>query len=104
MDEMSLPIACSLTDTELQERSHEVLQRVSGAVLEIKELENGYAYRLPPDEVWISELANLIRLERECCLFLRFNLTVEADKGPIWLELTGPQGTKDFLTSIFNLS
>lgn len=104
MSETSLPIACSLTDAELQERSEDVLQKVGGAVLEIKELENGYAYRLPSDEIWIGELANLVRLERRCCLFLRFQIIVEADNGFIWLELTGPAGTKDFLTNIFNFS
>jgi hypothetical protein len=101
---MSLPVACSLTTNELQERSQHVLQKVRAALVEIKELENGYAYRLPSDGAWIGELANLVNLERQCCLFLRFNIIVEPDNGPIWLELTGPSGTKDFLKSIFNLT
>ena len=104
MDEMSLPVACSLTARELQERSHHVLQKVRAALVETKEMENGYAYRLPSDGAWISELADLVNLERQCCLFLRFNIIVEPDNGSIWLELTGPEGTKDFLTSIFNVA
>ncbi|MBV9957995.1 MAG: hypothetical protein JO360_06210, partial [Acidobacteria bacterium] len=63
---------------------------------------DGYAYRLPSNAQWITELARLIRLERECCLFLRFQLIIEPDHGPLWLELTGPQGTKDFLTATFS--
>jgi hypothetical protein len=70
-------------------------------LLETKELDEGYAYRFPSDGNWITELARLIAFERECCSFLRFNLRLEPAAGPIWLELTGPEGTKDFLRSLF---
>lgn len=33
----------------------------------------------------------------QCCPFLRFQLTVEPGRGPIWLELTGPAGTREFV-------
>jgi hypothetical protein len=102
MDSISLPVACNLTEPELQERRRDMLQKVRGAVLEVSEKENGYVYRFPSDGAWIIELANLITLEHGCCPFLRFSLTVEPGTGPIWLELTGPEGTKDFLGSIFD--
>ena len=38
-----------------------------------------------------------VDLERRCCAFLRFELTVEPGGGPVWLELTGPPGTREFL-------
>jgi hypothetical protein len=50
---------------------------------------------------WVASLGQLITVERECCPFLRFNLRLEPGEGPIWLELTGPSGTKDFLNSLF---
>jgi hypothetical protein len=53
------------------------------------------------DVVWIAELADLITSEHLCCPFLRFSLNVEPCVGPIWLELSGPDGTKDFLNSLF---
>ena len=31
----------------------------------------------------------------------KISLIVEAGNGPIWLELTGPPGTKEFLKSVF---
>src|SRR2546430_17382942 len=95
MESVNLPVACSLTGPELQERRRELLQKFSAAVIEVKELENGYAYRLPSEEIWINKSANLIALERQCCPFLQFDLRVEPGQGPIWLELTGPAGTKD---------
>lgn len=102
MNGASLPVACGLTDSELQERRRDVLQKVRGAVTEVKEVEDGYIFRFPSDEIWIGELAHLIKIERQCCPFLRFGLTVEPGGGPIWLEMTGPEGTKDFLASIFD--
>lgn len=98
---MSLPIACSLTDSQLQERRRDVLDRVRIAVVEVRELDDGYAYCFPSEGEWLMELAQLVNLERQCCPFLHFAITVEPDNGPIRLEMTGPEGTKEFLTSTF---
>jgi len=99
---MTLPIACSLTDAALQERRRDVLQKFRNAVIETRESKDGYSYQLPPTEEWLTELANLMNLERQCCPFLRLSITVEPNNGPFWLELTGPPGTKEFLTTTFN--
>ena len=50
----------------------------------------------------VTELANLVKLEHQCCPFLKFSITVEPGDGPVWLELTGPEGTKEFLAEVFN--
>lgn len=100
MDSATLPIACTLTQPELQARRSAVLNKFKDAVLEVKEMETGYAYRFPTDVKSIAELADLITSEHLCCAFLRFNLIVEPGDGPIWLELSGPDGTKDFLNSL----
>jgi len=97
----TLPIACSLTTPELQARRTEVLQKARAAALEVKEKEDGFAYRFPSNESLLVDLLTLIQLEHQCCPFLKITLIVEAGAGPIWLELTGPPGTKEFLSSIF---
>lgn len=104
MLKVELRVACSLTDHELQERRNIVLQKIGGSVLEVKELESGYAYRFPSDEGSLMEIAQLINLERRCCSFLNFRVSVEAGDGPMWLELSGPEGTKSFLGSLFKAS
>lgn len=98
----SLPIACSLTEPELRDRRSAVLQKAGSAVLEIVEVESGYAYRFPSDDKWLDELMNLARLERQCCPFLTFKITVEPNGGAVWLEITGPSGTKEFLSSFLH--
>ena len=55
------------------------------------------ALRFPAEAETLSLLATFVDLERRCCAFLRFELTVEPDGGPVWLELTGPPGAREFL-------
>ena len=96
---VDLPVACTLLEAERQQRRSRVLERVSARVRETRPLEDGYALRFIADEADLAELMQLIQLERQCCAFLRFRLTVEPGCGPVWLELTGPAGTKTFLES-----
>ena len=96
-----LPVACSLMPAELQERRRAVLSKVRAAVTETTELETGFIYRFTSHGELISELGNLIQLEHQCCPFLTFRLTVERGDGSISLEMTGPQGTKEFLAEVF---
>jgi hypothetical protein len=97
----SLPIACNLTGAELQERRRTVLEKLRGAVVEVEELADGFAYSFSAEGNRFPELAAMIELERQCCPFLQFRVTVAASNGPISLEITGPEGTKDFLSSTF---
>jgi hypothetical protein len=102
MSEQSLPTACTLSDSELRERRETVLQKVRSAVLAVKEIENGVEYEFASGGEVIMELAHLIDLEHRCCPFLKFQLTIEPGAGAVRLGLTGPEGTKDFLSEIFN--
>jgi hypothetical protein len=100
MSTTEIPIVCTLTDTQLQERRNTLLLQVGQAVQEVQEREQGYAYRFPGER--LEELAHVIGLERQCCAFLRFTLTAEPGNGPLWLEITGPAGTKEFLASLWS--
>jgi hypothetical protein len=44
----------------------------------------------------------MIDAERQCCQFLRFQLTVEAAGGPVVLDVTGPLGSRDFLGAMID--
>ena len=92
-----LPIACTLLEAERQQRRAQLLDRVFTRVLESRPLDDGYALRFAAGADVLADLTQLIQLEHECCAFLRFCLTVEPGNGPMWLELTGPTGTKAFL-------
>ena len=96
-----LPVACNLMPAELQERRGNVLSKVLSVVTETAELENGFRYRFTPGGELISELGKLIQLEHQCCPFLTFRLTVGPEGGSVLLEMTGPEGTKEFLAEVF---
>jgi hypothetical protein len=94
------PIACSLTTAELHDRERTLLAQFRSAVIETEELEEGYAFRLPADGERIRLVAELIVAERECCPFLAFELTAEANKGPMIVRVTGPAGAREFLRTM----
>jgi hypothetical protein len=96
-----LPVACNLMPAELQERRRNVLSKVLSAVTETTELETGFQYRFRSEGEIVSELGKLVQLEHQCCPFLTFRLTVEPEGGSVLLEMTGPQGTKEFLIEVF---
>lgn len=96
----TLPIACTLDMVELQERRNGLLASVAARAEGRREVEGGLALRFAPEAGVLLEIGNLIDLERQCCRFLRFRLTVEPDSGPIELELTGPEGTREFLEAL----
>jgi hypothetical protein len=91
-----LPIACSLSENERVERGEEVSDFFKG-VQQVHELADGYAYRFPGNEEWASKILKFIVGERSCCPFFTFELGFEANEGPIWLQICGPEGIKEFM-------
>ena len=99
-DSMSeLPVACTLSERELAERRAGLLADLRRHQQEVRWLPDGAAFRYPSESGILPALAEFIRLESQCCPFLRFRLTVEPAGGPLWLELTGPAGTREFLAA-----
>ena len=93
-----LAVACSLTTPELRARRAEVLAFVRAHLVERRDLANGVGLRFAPDSAVIARAAELMDAERQCCPFLELRLILAPDRGPVWLELTGPEGTRDFLS------
>jgi hypothetical protein len=90
-------LSCKLTPPELQQRKAVVIEKMKKEILEKKELENGYAYKFTDSDSMMYELTSFIRTEMQCCDFFAFTLSVNKDKGYIWLELTGGTDVKEFL-------
>lgn len=95
-----IPVACCLSNAALREREATLFVAFKAAALLTEAMEDGYLFRLPGDEKTLALVVELITVERECCPFLTFHLTVQAQMGPIALRLTGPPGTREFLQSI----
>lgn len=97
-----IPIACALNDKELQERRRDMLGKIAASLIEVRELADGFSYRFPAEDRVLQDLISIINLERKCCPFLSFRLTVEAEKDFVSLELTGREGTREAIRSLFN--
>jgi hypothetical protein len=79
-------LAAELFDAGLQER---------------RELADGYAFRFAPER--LDGVMRFVANERRCCPFLEFGITVSPADGPVWLRLTGPEGTRAFLKAELRL-
>lgn len=98
----TIPIACYLTDKELQARRKDYLDKAAESLIDSAELQDGFVYRFPLENSTLQNLAEIIDLERKCCPFLNFRLVLEAENDFVSLELTGMEGTKEIVKSLFN--
>ncbi|MBV8830943.1 MAG: hypothetical protein JO108_17110 [Acidobacteriaceae bacterium] len=98
---MELPIACTLSPAEQQERRRALLDSVRLATIEATELPLGYAYRFDRTSDVLFALSRLIDLESKCCPFSTFTLVVEAGQQSIRLEITGAPAAKSVIADFF---
>lgn len=68
---------------------------------ERSDLANGYAFRFRHDA--FEALARFVANERKCCPFMNFELVLASESGPLWLRMTGPEGTRAVLQAELNL-
>lgn len=98
-----LPIACTLGPAALKARQEDLLGGLVRRAAERLDIPNGYRVRFEAVEGMLATIANVLEIERQCCRFLTFRVSVEPDNGPIWLEFTGPPGTSEFLAGMLDL-
>jgi hypothetical protein len=99
----NLPVACTLTTPELREREATLLAQFRAAIVKTEELQDGYAFRIPGDGERIRRVAELIVAERECCPFLVFGVSALPNMGPVTVRVSGPTGTKEFLSRLLGV-
>ena len=94
-----IPIACMLSGPELREREKTVLKAFGAYVRKVTARPDGYTIEVAATDEGIAAAMALIQVERLCCPFLRFDLTVEPEAGPVQLALSGPPGVQEFLAT-----
>jgi hypothetical protein len=95
----ALPVACSLTADEQARRGGEIATLFEERQ-EVRELPDGYALRFAGDDAQAARLLAFIAGERACCPFFTFALVFEPAQGPVWLQLRGPDGTKEVVAGM----
>jgi putative intracellular protease/amidase len=94
------PVVCTLGTDALKARQAGLLARVAQLAIATTTIEAGYRLQFTANGETLPLISEMIDAERQCCRFLRFALTVEHDGGPISLEITGPQGTRELLATL----
>lgn len=95
------PFACDMSAIEPDSRGEHIatINELFRAVEDIRELPNGYAFRLPNKPDVLLRTAKFIALERMCCPFFGFAVEVEPEGGAVWLSLTGRDAVKPFIVA-----
>jgi hypothetical protein len=97
-------VACQLSSEAFQQRRDVVLTLMRQHLKEQRSHPNGLALRFAAEVGQLECLAEFMEIERQCCPFLRFQLAIEPFGKSIWLELTGQEGTRDWLEDDLGLS
>ena len=95
-------VVCFLTDQELKIRRQEHLDRMAALLQEVLEIPTGFKYTFRLESDALERLFKIVELERNCCPFLNFDLSLRAGEDTVSLALTGPEGTKEAVKSLFN--
>ena len=93
------PFACNMSalDAEGRRRHKVVMGEMKTAIKEVKELPDGYGLRFQTEHSRILLISEFVARERLCCPFFTFEIVAEREGGPVWLNLRGRDGVKDFI-------
>ena len=90
-------ITCFLPPAEATYRADELRRDLLANVIDVRVLADGYAFAFPVTPGIAARISAFADAERECCPSLLVETHVGATRRRIWLELSGPAGTREFL-------
>ena len=93
------PFACNRSALNSEERQrHTALgPKLRSLRKSVRELPDGYEFEFPSDQKTFQMVSEWVIKERSCCPFFEFGLRLEQEGGPLWVRLSGREGTKDFI-------
>jgi hypothetical protein len=99
----SAVLACDLEAIGAAERRRysSLTHQLKAAVLQQRELPDGFAWELDEKKLSFVEAAEWITFERRCCPFLTLQLEATGNHTGYWVNLQGPAGVKAFLVAEF---
>lgn len=95
-------MACSLTNVDKKERM-KIIEEFKGLIKGKKKIENGLVLEFDGSNENYEKVNSLVKLERQCCSFLTFDLRVGKESQPLVLTISGPEGTHEFLAEELGL-
>ena len=95
-----LPIVCTLNADALAARREDLLAVLRERCERLERTPSGCRLQFAASSETLHAIARIVDAERQCCQFLEFRLTVSPGLGPITLDVTGPEGTVEFLEDL----
>jgi hypothetical protein len=92
-----LPIACLLPNHEQAKRREKIANDIFKGAEETREIRDGFSFRYPGTDDWISKISEFIMFERKCCPFFTFELLFASNIGPVHLHIRGSKDVKEFI-------
>ena len=102
MENPASAVICTLTPGEVVTHRANLLPALAARAQSRTPTVDGYRLRFDATDDLVRAIGETIDAERQCCRFLRFDLVVMPDGGPIELTLSGPTGTRAFLAAILD--
>ncbi|HEX5439879.1 MAG TPA: hypothetical protein VFW76_03280 [Ktedonobacterales bacterium] len=90
---VDIPVACSLTEAELEVRGGENAELFAHARA-VEELADGYRFAFPAEDDGIPALLQFILAERACCPFFTFELQFPSPHQVVWVVIRGNEEAK----------
>jgi amino-acid N-acetyltransferase len=94
------PIVCTLQPGELNASAAQLLPGLAALAKARVPIPHGYRFEFAPTSDALNFIAKTVDAERQCCRFLRFQLIVEPEGGPVLLDVSGPPGSEEFLAAL----
>lgn len=95
-----LPIACTLSQAELVRDAHCLMPGLLKRAPSLTPLADGVRLEFDAAAEALRDIIDVIERERQCCRFLQFVLTIPPGGKPFQLDVTGPEGTREFLSEV----
>lgn len=94
-------LTCNISGIPPQEKARydRLVESLRHAIQERRELPEGYAFQIDTQQIDTSQLVEWVELERKCCRFFGFEIRWEQQDNAVWLNLTGPEGVKEFISA-----
>ena len=101
MSEPADPIvACSLSEADQRIRRAELRKGFVQRIRSVHELPSGLAFRLDLSADTEREVSEFVAFESRCCGFASFVQRRDESARALWLEVTGPSGTREILDNL----
>ena len=96
------PIVCSLTPEVLKAGRAGLLPGLRERATQAEPTREGYQLTFTTSSDTLQAITRTIDAERQCCRWLRVDLSVMPEVGLTLLTLRGPPGARDFLVALFD--